>query len=229
MSFKSLTQLNQVAVDCRLCKRLVEYRESVTPKSKYKNEEYWKRPVLGFGDPKAHLFILGLAPSAQGGNRTGRIFTGDASGDFLFQVLHQAGYANQSTSTARNDGLELIGCYITAAVKCAPPQNKPTPKECMSCSQYWTQELHLLKNVTAVLCLGKFAFDAFYTYANGKTKREDKRPLFKHGGIYALDGLPTLHASYHPSPQNTNTGKFTQKMFIEVLENIRHLKAPPRV
>ncbi len=222
MNFDSLAVLNQEIVDCHLCNRLVAYRESVTPQKKHKGEQYWKRPVLGFGDAKAHLFILGLAPSAQGGNRTGRIFTGDASGDFLFQVLHQAGYANQSASTAMNDGLQLAGYYITAAVKCAPPQNKPTPQECKTCSQYWTRELHLLKNVTAVLCLGKFAFDAFWAYANKKAKRKEKRPLFKHGSSYSLEGLPMLYASYHPSPQNTNTGKLTEKMLLEVLTRIRH-------
>ena len=217
MTYKTLSALNQAVIGCTLCKRLVAYRESVLPKPQFAHQSYWKKPVPGFGDPKAHLFILGLAPSAQGGNRTGRIFTGDGSGDFLFKALYKAGLANQSTSIALTDGLKLMGCYITAAVKCAPPKNKPTPVECKTCSQYWTRELTLLKEVTSILVLGKFAFDTFCTYAKAQGC-QTKGLVFKHGGIYPFEGLPTLYASYHPSPQNTNTGKLTEEMLLDVLK-----------
>lgn len=218
MAYASLELLNKVVVDCRLCKRLVKYREGVIPKRQYQDQPYWKRPVPGYGDPEARLFILGLAPAAHGGNRTGRIFTGDASGDFLFKALYKAGLANQSTSTGRDDGLQLIGCYITAAVKCAPPQNKPTAKECATCAQYWTNELALLKQVTSVLVFGKFAFDAFCSYAKAMG-HSMKGVRFVHGAQYHFPGLPTLYASYHPSPRNTNTGKLTTEMLLAVLKS----------
>lgn len=221
MTYTDLTVLKQAVIQCRLCPRLVAFREQVLPKPQFACQSYWKKPVPGFGDSKAHLFILGLAPSAHGGNRTGRIFTGDGSGDFLFKVLYKAGFASQSTSITQNDGLTLIDCYITAAVKCAPPDNKPTAIECNTCATYWTCELALLKEVTSILVLGKFAFDAFCAYA--KTKGcSTKGLIFKHGGVYPFKNMPTVYASYHPSPQNTHTGKLTEHMLLEVLENIKN-------
>lgn len=157
----SLRTLNQTIIHCRLCPRLVAYRESVPPRASFKDQIYWRKPIPGFGDPNAWLLLLGLAPAAHGGNRTGRVFTGDESGRFLFQQLYDEGFANQPNSDHRDDGLELTGCYLTASVKCAPPQNKPLPSECLNCSQYLDQELLLLKNLKAVVALGRLAFDAY--------------------------------------------------------------------
>lgn len=220
MKYASLKELKENVERCRLCPRLVEYRESVVPKRQYEHQPYWKKPVPGFGDPHAQLVIIGLAPAAHGGNRTGRIFTGDASADFLFKALYKAGFANQSTSIAANDGLKLNGCYITAAVKCAPPKNKPTPMECKTCFQYLENELFLLKNVNCVLTLGKLAFDAFLRFAKLRGHNVSKLCFF-HGACYQLEGLPTLYASYHPSPRNTYTGKLTEEMLLEVLNKLR--------
>lgn len=196
----------------------MKFRENVPEKF---DQIYWKRPVPGFGDPNAYLLILGLAPSAQGGNRTGRIFTGDASARFLFQALHKEGFANQPASESVDDSLKLHGCYITASVKCVPPQNKPTSQEEKNCSSYLLNELVLLKKLTAVLALGNFAFQSFLHYVQshgGITKGL----RFKHGEKYLIEGFPTLYACYHPSPQNTNTGKFTQAMLCKVLQQISH-------
>lgn len=178
--------------------------------------------MTGFGDPHAWLLITGLAPSAQGGNRTGRIFTGDESARFLFKALHEEKFANQPTSTSRDDGLVLHGCYLTAAVKCVPPQNKPTQAEFLRCHPYYDNEIALLKNLKAVLALGKWGFDAFLFYA--KQKGHKVRGLkFRHGQAYPFEGLPTLYTCYHPSPQNTNTGKLTNGMMRKVLQQIREL------
>lgn len=221
MQYTSLEALKVIVEDCRLCKRLVRYRETVEPKPQYKDQSYWRRPVAGFGDPDSYLFILGLAPAAHGGNRTGRVFTGDESGNFLIKLLYKAGYANQDTSLSRDDGLVFTHCYLTAAVKCAPPLNKPTQKECDTCSQYWHNELRLLKKVTSVLVLGKFAFDAFCSYAKLQGHCT-KNVHFKHGAIYPFPGLATLYVSYHPSPRNTNTGKLTAEMFLDLLDLIQN-------
>ena len=220
MQFTSLDQLRVVVENCRLCKRLVCYREAVLPKPQYSDQPYWRRPVAGFGDKDSYLFILGLAPAAHGGNRTGRVFTGDKSGDFLFKALYKAGYANQETSVSKDDGLLLKQCYLTAAVKCAPPLNKPTQKECNTCSQYWHNELRLLKKITSIIVLGKFAFDAFCDYAK-QQGHLTKSLHFHHGAIYHLPGLPTLYLSYHPSPRNTQTGKLTEEMLLQLLNTIK--------
>lgn len=212
--FSSFQALNKKVINCRLCPRLTEYRESVIPKPTFSEEEYWKRPVPGFGDPDAWLLILGLAPSSHGGNRTGRIFTGDKSGVFLMKALYQHGFANQPTSVGRNDNLHLSGCYITAAVKCVPPKDKPTRQECLNCRPYLENEMHLLTKLTHVLVLGKVALDSFLgLYGH-------RRP-FAHGHKYVIEGLPPIFASYHPSPQNTNTGKLTEQMFGQLLEQIK--------
>lgn len=218
--FNSLEKLEECVVNCRLCPRLVAYRESVTPKKGYENQDYWKRPVPGFGDPHAWLLITGLAPSAHGGNRTGRIFTGDQSGKFLFNALYKEGLANQPTSDSIDDGLQLKGCFITAAVKCAPPHNKPTSKEFSNCSSYYHNEHHLLKKVTHVLALGKLAFDAYLEYAR-KQGASTRGVRFVHGASYAFEGLPILWGSYHPSPQNTQTGKLSEAMFRSVLRAVK--------
>ena len=219
MKFTTMEKLGSCLIDCRRCERLVHFRENVPEKKQFAGN-YWKRPVPGFGDPNAHLLILGLAPSAQGGNRTARIFTGDESARFLFKALHAEGFANQPTSENLNDGLELKGCYLTAAVKCVPPDNKPTALEQKHCFPYLQNEFFLLKNVTSVLGLGGFAFNAYLQYvkACGGPKTSYR---FQHGEKYLFEGFPTLYTCYHPSPQNTNTGKLNQEMIRSVLRKIK--------
>lgn len=216
-NFENLTKR---VISCRRCERLVQYRETVPARASFKEQIYWRKPVPGFGDPNAWLLILGLAPAAHGGNRTGRIFTGDESGQFLMRVLYKEGFANQPYSHSKDDGLILKGCYITAMVKCAPPQNKPTNQECLNCSSYLLEERDLLKNVKAVFALGQFAFEK---YANLLRKEGHQIPRlkFQHGRVYPLEGLPTLYANYHPSQQNTFTGLLTEAMFSDVLKRIK--------
>ncbi len=217
MNFK---ELNNCITSCRLCPRLVKFRESVPEKAKFAGQTYWKKPVPGFGDHNAYLLILGLAPSAQGGNRTGRIFTGDESARFLFKALHKEGFANQSTSESRDDGLILHHCYITAAVKCVPPQNKPSPTESRNCFPYLLTEFSLLKHLTSVLVLGGFAFQAYLNFIKHNSGPSLKH-RFHHGDKHIIPNFPTLYTSYHPSPQNTNTGKLTEGMFCKVLKQIK--------
>jgi uracil-DNA glycosylase len=215
-------QLNRTIIGCRKCPRLVRWREAVAkePPRRYRGEQYWARPLLGFGDPGARLLIVGLAPAAHGGNRTGRMFTGDRSGDWLYGALHTAGFANQPESVHRDDGLKLTDCYITAAVRCAPPANKPAAIEFARCRPYLIQELKLLKNIRVVIALGKIAFDSFlaaHQENGGKVPRP--RPRFGHGASVVLPDSVTLIASYHPSQQNTFTGKLTRPMFQAVFEH----------
>lgn len=219
-----LEQLNCSIIECRKCPRLVRYREEVAEMRRraYREWNYWGKPVPGFGDPHAKLLILGLAPAAHGGNRTGRVFTGDRSGDFLYEALYRAGFANQPTSAHRDDGLQLKNAYIAAAVRCAPPANKPLPSEMANCRPYFEKELELLKP-RALLALGSIAMR---TYLGLLKERGQIKTLaafpFGHGVSYNLPGdLPRLFASFHPSQQNTFTGKLTQKMLAEVLRNIR--------
>lgn len=218
--YSSLRSLNNDVIDCRRCPRLVEYRETVPPRASFANQIYWRRPNPGFGDPSAWLLLTGLAPAAHGGNRTGRVFTGDDSGRFLFRCLYEEGIANQPTSESIDDGLQLYHTYITAAVKCAPPQNKPTVQEFKNCHIYYQNEIRLLKNLTHVLALGKLAFDAFLVYVRlqGHSTRGWR---FGHGVCYKTEGFPTLYASYHPTPRNVNTGTLTMQMFREVLQEIK--------
>jgi uracil-DNA glycosylase family 4 len=225
---KGLAPLRKNIVHCRKCPRLVRWREEVakTPPRRYQGQAYWAKPLPGFGDPGARLFIVGLAPAAHGGNRTGRIFTGDQSGNWLYEALYRFGFSNQPGSVRRNDGLKLKNCYITAAVRCAPPANRPARVEFERCRPYLVQELGLLKNIRVVLALGKIAFDSFlkaYAEAGGTVPRP--RPQFRHGGVDRLSGGLTLLASYHPSQQNTFTGKLTREMFREVFKTARKLSA----
>ena len=188
----------------------------------YADFEYWGRPVPSFGDAKARVLLLGLAPGAHGSNRTGRMFTGDGSGDFLFPVLHEAGFASQPNAVTRDDGMKLRGMWISAVVHCAPPGNKPSPEEQRNCAPWLDEEVALLKNLRVVLCLGKIAFDGFLAHQLRSGGIASRRGLeFGHGVEYTLaDGL-TLMASYHPSLQNTNTGKLTRPMFLKVFERAR--------
>jgi uracil-DNA glycosylase family 4 len=218
--FDSFKSLNACVTECRRCPRLVKFRESVPEKSKFEGQVYWKKPVSGFGDPRAFLLILGLAPSAQGGNRTGRIFTGDASARFLFKALHKEGFANHPTSESLNDELKLHGCYMTAVVKCTPPKNRPAPLEQRNCFSYLLNEFVLLKNLTAVLALGGFAFNGYLHYAKNQGGLKTSH-RFRHGEKHLIEGFPTLYSCYHPSPQNTNTGKLNLAMLCNVLKQIK--------
>jgi uracil-DNA glycosylase family 4 len=220
-----LSQLQQQVIACTRCANLIAYCRKVAKEKRrmYRDFEYWGKPVPSFGDPRAELLILGLAPGAHGANRTGRMFTGDRSGDFLYRGLYETGFANQPTSRGRNDGLELRNCYITAPLRCAPPKNKPTPEELRNCQPYLERELEILKRLRAVLVLGRIAFDSYLRVA-GKREGFPRRStlVFSHGASLALPaGLPRLFCSYHPSQQNTQTGRLTPEMFHKVLRDIR--------
>jgi uracil-DNA glycosylase len=220
----SLQQLRDQILACRQCPRLVAYRERVARerKKQFRSDVYWGRPVPGFGDPRARLVLVGLAPAAHGSNRTGRVFTGDRSAAFLVGALHAAGFANQPHSTARGDGLRYDDAYLTAAVRCVPPDNHPTPGEKANCLPYLARELRLLPQTRSILALGGFAWDALRDAVPQiyGVRRPDAE--FAHGRCVPLGpGKPMLWASYHPSPQNTNTGKLTTKMFTDLLQNIR--------
>jgi len=226
-----LTILNREVVACTRCPRLVAYREQVAREKRrsYRDCEYWGKPVPGFGDPEARVLIMGLAPGAHGSNRTGRPFTGDASGKFMFPVLHETGFANQPNATDRNDGLILKDLYITAAVRCAPPGNKPTPQELAECSQFLDREIAGLEKVKVVIALGKIGFDAYLNYLKrlgllpNRQPYPFKRYLFKHGARYGLPDGKVLLASYHPSNQNTQTGKLTREMFVAIFKEAARL------
>jgi uracil-DNA glycosylase family 4 len=212
----SLAVLNNEVVACTKCPRLVAYREQIGREKRraFLHHDYWARPVPGFGDPKGRVLILGLAPCAHGSNRTGRPFTGDASGKFMYPILHKVGFASQPNGEAREDGLMLIDCYITAAVRCAPPDNKPLPSELANCSEFLDRELAILRNVKVVVALGKIAFDAYLAHAKRAGLLSTKAGLvFGHARQYAMPNRVTLLASYHPSNQNTATGKLTADMF----------------
>lgn len=219
-----LAVLNARIIACRKCARLVRYRESVARAKRraFRDQIYWGRPVPGFGDPRAELLILGLAPAAHGGNRTGRVFTGDRSGDFLFAALHRAGFASQPASTHRGDVLQLKNAYIAAAIRCAPPENKPLPAEIHNCRAYLDAELAILRP-RAVLALGKIAFDSYLSMLVAQGRIHRRAPCkFGHGASCELPGaLPRLYAAYHPSQRNTLTGRLTPAMFLGVLRRIR--------
>jgi uracil-DNA glycosylase family 4 len=216
----SLKCIAAEVVACRKCPRLVAWREQVGSERRaaYRDDDYWARPVPGFGDPQATLLLVGLAPAAHGGNRTGRMFTGDRSGDWLFGALHRAGYANQATSLRRDDGLCLIGAYISACVHCAPPANKPTPVERDTCLPYLAREVRQLSNVKVIVCLGKFAYDGVSSVLGLR-----HRPRFGHGVEAPLPDGRTIVCSFHPSQQNTFTGKLTVPMFDAIFRRAREL------
>ena len=222
----SLDQLHQRIIQCRTCPRLVSHRERMAEVkvARFREQEYWGKPVPPFGDPQARVLIMGLAPAAHGGNRTGRSFTGDPSGDWLYSALYRAGFANQPKSEGRDDGLVLNDVYITNAVRCAPPDNKPTPAEKLACRPFLVSELGLLKNVSVVVALGKFAFDAYLqTRAEAGLAVPRPRPVFGHARTCNLGDGVTLVSSYHPSRQNTQTGKLTTKMFDSVFSLARDI------
>jgi uracil-DNA glycosylase len=217
----ALEGLERRIVRCRKCPRLVEWRERVAREKRaaFRDETYWGRPVPGFGDPAAAVFVLGLAPAAHGGNRTGRVFTGDRSGDWLFASLHRTGFANQPTSIHRDDGLRLDGAWIAAAVRCAPPGNRPLPAERDNCLPYAAEELRLIRPAV-IVCLGAYAWDAACRLLALRP-----RPRFGHGAEHHVEGGPVLLGTYHPSQQNTFTGKLTEPMLDAVFTRAAHLAA----
>jgi uracil-DNA glycosylase family 4 len=226
--FDQLEMLREAVVECRRCPRLVAWREQVARERRaaFADERYWARPIPGFGDPAARVLFLGLAPAAHGGNRTGRVFTGDRSGDFLFAALNRAGFANQAVSTGLDDGLRLRDAWITAAVRCAPPANRPTPLERDRCLPWTVRELELLGDLRVIVCLGAFAWDAalrLIVAAGGKDARPIRpKPRFGHGSELELERF-TLLGCFHPSQQNTFTGKLTPEMIDSVLVRAHEL------
>ncbi len=221
-----LKVLNAEVIACTRCPRLVEYRELIAREKRraYRGCEYWGKPVPGFGDPHARVLVLGLAPGAHGSNRTGRPFTGDASGNFMYPVLHEAGFASRPTATDRNDGLVLRDLYITAAARCAPPDNKPLPEELANCAPYLDRELEGLKDLRVMVALGRIGFEAYLNYLKRRKLIVGKREYeFRHGAEYVLPDGRVLLASYHPSNQNTQTGKLTKEMFRKIFMRARDL------
>ena len=222
----TLKQVQRQIVRCAQCPRLVAYRQDVaaTKVRRYRDQDYWGKPVPSFGDPRARLLLIGLAPAAHGGNRTGRAFTGDRSGDWLYEALHRYGFANQPTSEHLDDGLQLHDCYIAQVLHCAPPANKPSQEETQRCQPYLRQEVDLLRRLRVITPLGKIAFDACIRLLR---ERGDALPAplprFAHGAAYPLDSGVTLLPSYHPSQQNTQTGRLTRDMFHHVFAQVRAL------
>jgi uracil-DNA glycosylase family 4 len=226
LSARKLLSLHRELIRCRACPRLVAWREEAArvKVKRFRDWTYWARPVPGFGDPRARLLIVGLAPAAHGGNRTGRMFTGDRSGDFLYAALHRAGIANQPTSVQRDDGLALEGAFITAPCRCAPPANKPLPEELGTCSAWLDREVALLPQVRVVLALGAIGWAAALAhFARRGLSLPRPRPLFGHGAEAKVPGGPMLLGCYHVSQQNTNTGKLTPAMIDRVLRRARQL------
>ena len=224
----ALAVLNNEVVKCARCPRLVAYREQIGREKRraYRDDEYWARPVPGFGDPRARVLILGLAPGAHGSNRTGRPFTGDASGKFMYPILYKVGFASQPNADHRDDGLKLLDCYITAAVRCAPPDNKPLPSELANCAPFLDRELAILKNLKVVVALGKIGFDAYLNYLKRNSVIQNRAGYaFAHAASYSMPNGVVLLASYHPSNQNTATGKLTAPMFEQVFREAKKIAA----
>ncbi len=224
MLFSNWEELNENLVNCRLCPRLVEWREKMAKEKRraFLAQDYWGKPVPGFGDHKARVLVLGLAPGAHGSNRTGRMFTGDASGEFLYASLHRAGFANQPESCDRSDDLKLNDIFITAVCRCAPPDNKPDHIEINTCRKYWTSEMALLPDLQGIVALGRIAFDEIISvFPVFTAQRKDFQ--FAHGAFYDSNGnSPWLLASYHPSRQNTQTGRLTREMFDAIWEKVKN-------
>jgi uracil-DNA glycosylase family 4 len=218
MSYDKLHWINHKVIECTRCPRLSQYIKQIGQEKirRFIGEKYWARPLPSWGDPNARLLIVGLAPAAHGGNRTGRMFTGDGSGDWLARAMYESGFANMPTSRSKDDGLVLKDAYITAAIRCAPPDNKPLTIELMNCSQYLVSELQILKNIKVILMLGKIGFDAYCRAAGFRKLR------FSHGASYEINGKMLL-ASYHPSRQNTNTGKLTWQMWLDIFKKARSI------
>jgi uracil-DNA glycosylase len=222
----TLSELNEQVIACNRCPRLREYclEVAATKRRAYLDWEYWGKPVPSFGDARARVLALGLAPGAHGSNRTGRPFTGDGSGDFLYPVLYEAGFASQPEAVSREDGMKLTDLCITSVGRCAPPENKPTPEELRNCAPWLDEEMRLLKRLRVVVCLGKIAFDGLLGWAvRTNVVKSRSGYVFAHGAEYTLPNGLVVIASYHPSLQNTNTGKLTKAMFLAIFERAREL------
>jgi uracil-DNA glycosylase len=221
-----LTLFNESVIRCQRCSRLRKYCEqiAITKRRAYRDWVYWGKPVPSFGDEKARVLVLGLAPGAHGSNRTGRPFTGDGSGNFLYPVLYETGFASQPDSISRADGMKLEDCWISSVVRCAPPDNKPKPAELANCASHLDEEISLLTNLRVVVCLGRIAFENYLQHLV-RTGQSERKPRFKfsHGDEFTLPGGRHLIASFHPSLQNTNTGKLTREMFLKVFDRARLL------
>ena len=220
-----LEELNKKIIACNRCTRLVNFRNKIAieKRKQYISEVYWGKPITGYGDPNAQLLMIGLAPAAHGGNRTGRVFTGDQSSDFLFKCLFSAGLSNQPSSIRRNDGLILFNTYLTTALKCVPPGDKPTSEELFTCFSFFKKENEHLKNITTILALGKIAFDACINFYKKNYKIKNKDYIFSHGSQFILPDKKLLIGSYHPSPRNVNTGKINTKKMVSLLKQIKKI------
>jgi uracil-DNA glycosylase len=221
----SLNKLNKKIITCRQCQRLVNFREKIAKdkRKQYINETYWGKPITGYGDPNAQLLMIGLAPAAHGGNRTGRVFTGDQSSEFLFRCLHATGFANQPNSIHKKDGLLLNNSYLTTALKCVPPQDKPTLDELKTCFHYFKKENEYLRNVNIILALGKIAFDACLNFYKEDFFIKNRNYIFSHGCKYELPDKKLLVGSYHPSPRNVNTGRIDFNKMVFLLNQLKKM------
>ena len=218
----NISQLNNKIIKCRSCTRLINFRKKILKKKRkqYINEQYWGKPITGFGDINGEMLFVGLAPAAHGGTRTGRVFTGDKSSDFLYKCLFKANISNQINSDHINDGLKLKNAYITAALKCVPPEDKPLKKELDNCSNFFNNEIELLKNLKVIVCLGKIAFDACKYFYKKKINLNQKIK-FGHGKIYSLKNGIKLVGCYHPSPRNVNTGRINENKMVRLFQKIK--------
>ena len=219
----TLSKLNKSIIQCRKCNRLVDFREKIAHEKRrqYFDQEYWGKPITGYGDINARLLMVGLAPAAHGGNRTGRVFTGDKSADFLFKCLFKAGFSNQPISINKKDGLKLNNLYLTTALKCVPPEDKPTSIELKTCFNFFSKEISLLKNITTILALGKIGHDACVNYYKQHYDIKNKDYIFSHGSKNKLPDNKLLMGSYHPSPRNVNTGRINQSKMVNLLKKIK--------
>ena len=220
-----LIQLNKKIIKCNKCTRLVAFRKkiSIEKRKQYMNETYWAKPITGFGDPKGEILIVGLAPAAHGGTRTGRVFTGDKSSDFLYKCLYKSNLSNQPISISVNDGLKLFNTYITTALKCVPPQDKPTATELNYCFKFFDSEINLLKNIKIIVALGKVAFDACFKFYQDSYKIKKINYKFSHGAKYLLPDNKFLIGCYHPSPRNVNTNRINVNKMVKLFKNISNL------
>ena len=221
----ALSNLNKSIIHCTKCERLVNFREKIAKEKRkqYFDQDYWGKPITGYGDQNAKLLMVGLAPAAHGGNRTGRVFTGDRSADFLFSCLYKTGFASQPDSVNRNDGLKLYNMYLTTALKCVPPQDKPTSKELKTCFNFFNQEINHLKKITTIVALGKIGHDACVNYYKQHYEIKNKDFIFSHGSTNILPDKKILIGSYHPSPRNVNTGRIDQNKMVKLLNKIKKI------
>ena len=221
----ALSNLNKSIIHCTKCERLVNFREKIAKEKRkqYFDQDYWGKPITGYGDQNAKLLMVGLAPAAHGGNRTGRVFTGDRSADFLFSCLYKTGFASQPDSVNRDDGLKLYNMYLTTALKCVPPEDKPTSKELKTCFNFFNQEINHLKKITTIVALGKIGHDACVNYYKQHYEIKNKDFIFSHGSTNILPDKKILIGSYHPSPRNVNTGRIDQNKMVKLLNKIKKL------